>query len=82
MLSFFNILNLQDYLLHEINHNMFHFQIKLLRMIYVFTTAQNEQHKEEMEEEREEKIVSEKEKKLRIKLSIGISAENSIVNEH
>lgn len=37
---FFNILNLQDYLLHEINHNMFHFQIKLLRMIYVFTTAQ------------------------------------------
>lgn len=39
---FFNILNLhergEDYLLHEINHNMFHFQIKLLRMIYVFTT--------------------------------------------
>ena len=28
---------------------MFHFQIKLLRMIYVFTTAQNEQNKEEME---------------------------------
>ena len=26
---------------------MFHFQIKLLRMIYVFTTAQNEQNKEE-----------------------------------
>ena len=54
---FFNILNLhergEDYLLHEINHNMFHFQIKLLRMIYVFTT----QSMGERERERKRKII-------------------------
>lgn len=35
----------EDYLLHEINHNMFHFQIKLLRMIYVFTQREREKEK-------------------------------------
>lgn len=54
-------------------------------MIYVFTTAQNEQNKEEMEvrervSERHE-IVTER-KTLWIKLSTGIRAENSFVNEN
>lgn len=38
-------LNLQDYLLLEINHNMFHFEIKLLRMIYVSTTREERKKK-------------------------------------
>lgn len=47
----------EDYLLHEINHNMFHFQIKLLRMIYVFTTQKKKLYKREPSEneEKEEK---------------------------
>lgn len=53
-------------------------------MIYVFTTAQNEQNKEEMEvrESEWERRNCVKEKTLRIKLSTGIRAENSIVNEN
>lgn len=49
----------EDYLLHEINHNMFHFQIKLLRMIYVFTTQRKKLYKREPSEneEKEEKEI-------------------------
>lgn len=51
--SFFYVLNLQDYLLLEINHNMFHFQIKLLRMIYVFATESRRKRETERWEENE-----------------------------
>lgn len=50
----------EDYLLHEINHNMFHFQIKLLRMIYVFTT---QREKKKFLYKREPSENEEKEKK-------------------